>query len=70
MTINSVDDIAIGLAVSQRIAFLKNITVPKSVGAYQSSWLSVGIPAAGVASPIYTAGSGYTCDRTKQGALP
>jgi membrane-bound inhibitor of C-type lysozyme len=70
MTIVSVDDIAGGLSVAQRIAFFKNITVPKSVGAYQSSWLAVGNPGPGVASPAYTAGSGYTCDRTKQGALP
>ena len=70
MTITSVDNIAAGLAVSQRVGFFKNITVPKSIGAYQSSWLSVGNPAAGVASPVYTAGSGYTCSRTTQGALP
>jgi hypothetical protein len=69
MTVNSVDDVASGLAVSQRIGFLKNITVPKAIGSYQSSWLSVGWPGVGVASPVYTAGSGYTCDDTTQGAM-
>lgn len=69
MAITNIDDIAAGLANSQFRWVLKNITVPKAIGSYQSSWLSVGFPGAGAASPAYTAGSGYTCDRTKTGAI-
>ena len=36
----------------------------------ESSWLSVGFPPVGVASPVYTAGSGYTVDDTTTGAIP
>lgn len=70
MTISTVSDIATALAIAQQIKVLKNSTVPKSIGAYQSSWLGVGIPSAGAASPAYTVGTGYTCDNTKVGALP
>lgn len=69
MSITTVDDIASGLAAGQVRWILKNITVPKSIGAYQSSWLSVGFPGAGGASPAYSAGSGYTCDKDKVGAI-
>jgi len=69
MTISTVDDIAAGLASSQTRWFLKNITVPKAIGSYQSSWLGVGFPGAGASSPAYTAGSGYTCDKSTVGAI-
>lgn len=70
MAIATVDDIAAALALDQMQRVLKNITVPKSIGAFQSSWLGVGMPGAGGASPAYTAGSGYTCDKTTPGAIP
>jgi hypothetical protein len=69
MAILTVDDIAAGLANDQFRAVLKNITVPKSIGAYQSSWLGVGFPGAGAAPPAYTAGSGYTVSSATTGAI-
>lgn len=69
MAISTVDDIAAALALAQRRPFYKTLTAPKSAGAFQSGWLAAGLPAAGAASPAYTAGSGYTCDDTKAGAL-
>ena len=70
MTISTVDDIAAGLAVSQKIRVLKNITACKAVGSVESSWLAVGYPGAGAAPPAYTAGSGYTCSSATAGAIP
>jgi len=70
MTISTVDDIAAALALAQRRKVLKNITVPKAVGSYQSSWLGVGFPGAGPTPPLYTAGSGYTADKNTVGAIP
>lgn len=70
MAISTIDDIAAGLAVGQFRWVLKNITACKAAGSYQSSWLAVGFPGPGVASPVYTAGSGYACDSTKVGAIP
>jgi hypothetical protein len=49
---------------------MKNITVPKAIGSYQSSWLGVGFPGAGATPPAYTVGSGYTCDDATAGAIP
>lgn len=69
MAITTVDDIAAALATGQFRPVLKNITVPKAIGSYQSSWLGVGFPGAGATPPTYTAGSGYTCDRTTTGAI-
>lgn len=70
MAITTVDDIAAGLAASQKQRVLKNITACKAVGSFESSWLGVGYPGAGSAPPAYTAGSGYTCDDTTPGAIP
>lgn len=70
MAISTVNDIAAGLALSQFRAVLKNITVPKAIGSYQSSWLGVGYPGAGAAPPAYTAGSGYTASSATAGAIP
>lgn len=70
MAITSVDDIAAGLAISQHIRILKNVTACKAVGSFESSWLSVGYPGAGSAPPAYTAGSGYTADKSTAGAIP
>jgi hypothetical protein len=69
MAITTVDDIAAALANDQFRAVLKNITVPKAVGSYQSSWLGVGFPGAGATPPAYTAGSGYTCSKATTGAI-
>ena len=70
MAIATVDDIAAGLAVSQKIRALKNITACKAIGSMESSWLAVGFPPAGGAPPAYTAGSGYTVSSATVGALP
>jgi len=70
MAVSTINDLLVAIATAQRINALKNITVPKSIGAYQSSWLGVGFPGAGATSPVYTAGLGYACDSTKVGALP
>jgi len=69
MAISTVDDIAAALALDQFRPVLKNITVPKAIGSFQSSWLGVGFPGAGATSPAYTAGSGYTCDKSTVGAI-
>ena len=69
MTISTVDYIAAGLAASQTRWFLKNITVPKAIGSYQSSWLGVGFPGAGATPPAYTAGSGYAATKDTTGAI-
>ena len=70
MAITTLNDIVAGLAVSQKKRVIKNITACKAVGSMQSSWLSVGAPGAGVASPAYTAGTGYNCDLDTVGAIP
>lgn len=69
MAITTVDDIASMIAAGIPYSFLKNITAPKAAGAWQSAWLATGFPGAGSAPPVYTAGSGYTADRTTAGGL-
>jgi hypothetical protein len=69
MAIATVDDIAAALAIDQFRPVLKNITVPKAIGSYQSSWLGVGFPGAGAIPPAYTVGSGYTCSNATTGAI-
>lgn len=70
MAIATVDDIVAGLASAQDVNIVKNFTAPKAAGSFQSAWLATGLPGAGVAPPVHTAGSGYTCDRTTAGAIP
>lgn len=71
MAITTINDIVAAIAATpQKRNVLKNITVPKSIGAYQSSWLGVGFPGAGSASPAYTAGSGYTASKATTGSIP
>ena len=70
MAIATINDIASGLASSkQTLRFHKNSTAAKAVGSFQSCWLATGIPGAGVAPPLYTAGSGYTASKDTVGAL-
>jgi len=69
MTITSPSDIAAGLAADQADIYLKVLTAGKAAGSFQSAWMATGNPPAGVASPLYTAGSGYTCDKSTTGAL-
>lgn len=69
MAIATVSDIAAALSMAQRMRFIKNIPPPKAAGAFVSAWLATGIPGVGATPPAYTAGSGYTCDRTTVGAL-
>lgn len=68
MAISTVDDIASGLSAAP-LPFLKIFSAAKAAGSMQSAWLSAGRPGAGSAAPAYTAGSGYTVDRTTTGAL-
>lgn len=42
----------------------------EGAGTFHSLFLAAGIPGAGSAPPAYTAGSGYMCSRTTQGAIP
>lgn len=69
MAIATVDDIVSGLNASQDQNFLKVLSAAKSAGAFQSGWLATGFPAAGAAPPAYTAGAGYTCDKSTAGAM-
>ena len=69
MSIATVDDIASALASAQDINICKVFTALKAAGSFQSGWLASGIPGAGSAPPVFTAGSGYTCDRTTSGAM-
>ena len=69
MSITTVDDIASALSGSQNIDFLKTLTAAKAAGAFQSGWMASGNPGAGSASPAYTAGAGYTCDKSTAGAI-
>lgn len=69
MSITTVDDIASGIAADQADIYFKNLAAPKAAGSFVSSWLATGWPTAGAASPVYTAGSGYTCDKSTIGAL-
>lgn len=70
MAIATVNDIVSGLDSSQRQSYLKILSAPKAAGSYQSAWLATGQPGAGAAPPLYTAGSGYTCDKSTAGAIP
>ena len=69
MSIVTVDDIAAGLAADQADIFYKVLGAAKAAGSFQSAWLAAGTPPAGSAPPAYTAGSGYTCDKSTAGAL-
>lgn len=70
MTISTINDIVTGLTAAQRSNTYKTMGTTKGASYFQSSWLATGWPVAGSASPAYTAGSGYTCDRTTTGAMP
>jgi hypothetical protein len=69
MAITTVDDIAAGLANSQSVDFIRILTAAKAAGSFQSGWMAAGNPGAGVASPVYTSGSGYTCSSATAGAM-
>lgn len=70
MALTDLDGVVNANANSRQLfSILKTISAPKSIGAFQSAWLAAGRPGAGSAPPAYTAGSGYTCDRTTAGAL-
>jgi len=69
MTINTMDDIASAMAVSQKINIMKNITVPKAIGSWQSSWQAVGFPPSGGPAPLYSGGAGFACDENTVGAM-
>jgi hypothetical protein len=70
MAITSVNDIAAAMGTSTQMRHvLKNITVPKAIGSYQSSWLGVGWPGAGTAPTAYSTGPDLGSASTT-GALP
>lgn len=69
MPIQTVDDIAASLSLGLNYSYMKILTAAKAAGSWQGAWLGTGFPGAGAAPPAYTAGSGYTCDRTTAGAL-
>lgn len=71
MAIATVDDIVAALAAASRqtYGFYKVLAAPKAAGSWVSGWMATGNPAAGAAPPAYTAGSGYTCDKTTVGSL-
>lgn len=52
----------------QNVSLTKVFTAPKAAGAFQSGWLGAGLPGAGVASPLYTSGSDYTCSKATAGS--
>lgn len=53
----------------QRLDYYKTFTGPKALGAMQSGWLATGQPGPGATPPLYTAGSGYTCDNSTVGSF-
>ncbi len=53
----------------QRLDYYKTFTNPKALGAMQSGWLATGQPGPGATPPLYTAGSGYTCDNSTVGSF-
>lgn len=70
MTIATIDDIAAALAASKtHFQFNKLLSAPKAIGTFHSAWMATGFPGPGVASPVYTAGSGYTASAATTGAL-
>lgn len=69
MAINTVDDIASSMAIGQKARLIKNFSITKTAGAFHSGWLASGLPVAGATPPLFTAGAGYTCDRTTVGAI-
>lgn len=69
MAIALVSDIAALLPGAQKLRTTKAFTAAKGASAYESGWLTGLRPATGAAAPVYTNGSGYTCDRSTTGAI-
>ena len=70
MSIATVNDIATALAHARHYRFMKFPAGPRNAAGYVSTWVGAGYPGAGAAPPLYTAGSGYTCDKSTVGAFP
>ena len=51
-------------------SYYKASATTEGAGTFHSLFLVAGTPGAGATPPAFTAGSGYTCDRTTQGAIP
>lgn len=68
MAISSLDALLAGMLPSE--GFVKAQASSEGAGTFHSLFLVTGRPGAGVTPPAYTAGSGYTCSRTTQGAIP
>lgn len=67
MAITTIDGLV--AAGKQLRGFLKASATSEGAGTWHSLWLIAGVPGAGATPPAFTAGSGYTCTRTTQGAL-
>jgi hypothetical protein len=67
MAITTVDALIAGMVPPRQ--FLKSSATAEGAGTWHSLFLLAGTPGAGATPPAYTAGSGYTCDRTTQGAF-
>ncbi len=68
MTISTLDAAIAGARPPVRA--LKASATAEGAGTWHSLFLLAGFPGAGATPPAYTAGSGYACSRTTQGALP
>lgn len=68
MAITTLDDAIAGARPPRRM--LKSSATSEGAGTWHSLFLLAGYPGAGATPPAYTAGSGYTCSRTTQGAIP
>lgn len=68
MAITTIDGLV--AAAKQLRCFYKASATAEGAGTWHSQWLLAGQPGAGATPPAFTAGSGYQCTRTTQGALP
>lgn len=68
MALTTLDGIAAGMIPP--VIFNKASQTSEGAGTFHSLWKAAGYPAAGSNPPAFSAGSGYTCDRTTAGALP
>ncbi len=68
MAITTLDGLIAGL--KPPVPFYKATISSEGAGTFSSMWKCAGYPAAGSNPPAYTAGSGYQCTRTTNGAMP
>lgn len=68
MAITTLDGAIAGLVAPRE--FYKASATAEGAGTFHSLWLTAGQPGAGVAPPLFSAGSGYTCSNATQGSIP